>query len=240
MKHVAWAVIGVVLLGAPAVSEEGAGDFQAEDGFTPLFNGKDLSGWKYGSEVLDGKTETLDRRFQVVDGAIVAQEKDAAGKGGIKDLYTVASYDRDFQLRLEFRAAAKADSGVYIRRNQLQVRDYGGRGEQKQLTKFKQGDWNELDITVRGGVISTTVNGKAVTAQDVLEVTVKNGKPEAKLNGKPVEVSNIQVSVDTVAECLCNGEALAPRTMKVPATGPIGLQAETGKFEYRRVRVKQL
>jgi len=216
-----------------------ADEWKPEDGFVLLFNGKDLTGWKYGNEALDGKTETADKRFQVVDGAIVANEKDAAGKGGIKDLYTVPSFDKDFQVRLEFRAGLKADSGVYIRRNQLQVRDYKRRGEQKQLTKFKDDDWNELDITVRGGVVTTTVNGKAVTAKDVLELTVKDGKPEAKLNGQPVDVSNIQVSVGAVAECLCNGEVV-DKAMKVPSAGPIGVQAESGKFEFRRIRLKEL
>jgi hypothetical protein len=210
---------------------------QADDGFTPLFNGKDLTGWKYGNEILDGKTETADKRFQVVDGAIVAQEKDASGKGGIKDLYTVASFDKDFQLRLEFRAGLKADSGVYVRRTQLQVRDYARRNEQKQLTKFRNDDWNELDITVRGGVVSTTVNGKAVGPQDLLELTVKDGKPQAKLNGSAVDVANIQCTVGAVAECLVNGEVV-DKAMKVPASGPVGLQAETGKFEFRRVRIK--
>ncbi len=210
---------------------------QAEDGFTPLFNGKDLTGWKYGNEVLDGKTETADKRFQVVEGLIVAQEKDAAGKGGIKDLYTVPSFDKDFQLKLEFRAGLKADSGVYVRRTQLQVRDYARRNEQKQLTKFKNDDWNELDITVRGGVVSTTVNGKAVGPQDLLELTVKDGKPQARLNGAPVDVSSVQCTVGAVAECLVNGEVV-DKAMKVPASGPIGLQAESGKFEFRRVRVR--
>jgi hypothetical protein len=39
------------------------------------------------------------------------------------------------------------------------------------------------------------------------------------------------------ALCKCNGEVLE-KAFKVPATGPIGLQAESGKFEFRRIRVK--
>jgi hypothetical protein len=217
----------------------GPDEWKPEEGFSLLFNGKDLTGWKYGSEALDGKTETEDRRFQVVDGAIVANEKDAAGKGGIKNLYTAASFDRDFQVKLEFRAGPRSDSGVYVRGPQLQVRDFFRLNQQKQLTKFRNDDWNELDITVKAGVVTTTVNGKAVGAKDVLEVTVKDGKPDARLNGLPVDVSSIQVSVGPVADCLLNGEPLSPREMSVPARGPIGLQAESGKFEFRRLRVRQ-
>ena len=123
-------------------------------GYTQLFNGKDLSGWVYGkgdkAEKLDGKTETADKRFEVKDGAIVANAKDKDGKGGISDLWTAKEFDKDFNLKLEFKAGEKADSGVYIRGPQLQVRDFIRRGEQKQLKNFKNDDWNELDITVKG------------------------------------------------------------------------------------------
>jgi len=56
-------------------------------------------------EPLDGKTETPDKRMEVKDGVILVNTKDANGKGGIKDLYTARSYDKDFHLKLEFRAA---------------------------------------------------------------------------------------------------------------------------------------
>src|SRR5262249_53974413 len=151
-----------------------------EEGYTALFNGRDLTGWKYNNKPLDGRTETPDRRIEVRDGAIVMNEKDAQGKGGIRDLYTVRTFNNDFRLKLEFRASLKSDSGLYLRGSQLQVRDFIRRGEQKQLKRFRNDDWNELDITVRGGSVVTTVNGRALTDTDVLELTVREGKPEAK------------------------------------------------------------
>lgn len=241
--HRAHATLFFVALALTALPLHAADDFKVEEGYTSLFNGKDLTGWRYvgSKESLEGKTETMDKRFQVVDGVIVANEKDANGKGGIKDLYTVKSFNKDFNIKMEFRAALKADSGVYIRGPQLQVRDFIRRNEQKQLKKFKDDDWNELDITVKNGVVTTSVNGKALTDKDVLELTVKDGKPEAKLNGKEVPATAISVSTAAQATCLCNGEALAPKTMNVPmqSTSGIGLQAETGKFEFRRIRIKE-
>jgi len=229
---------GIALVACVAFLSRAAADddFKAEDGYTNLFNGKDLTGWRYYKEKLDGKTETADKRFTVEKGIIVANE----GKG-IKDLFTVQDYPKDFHLKLEFRASLKSDSGVYIRSSgdQLQVRDYIRRNERKQLKKFKNDDWNELDITVKGGKVTTSVNGKGLTAKDVLELTVKDGKPAAVLNGSPVEVSSIQVSVQSVAKCLCNGEFLEDMPVK-QKTGGIGLQAETGKFEFRKIRVKEL
>jgi hypothetical protein len=235
MKLVLASVCTVALIGSCASARfaRGAGQDKLEPGFVSLFNGRDLTGWRYGKEVLDGKTATADQRFTAVDGVIIANE----GKG-IKDLYTVKDFAKDFQLKLEFRAGPKADNGVYVRGPQLQVRDYLRRGEQKHLKNFQNDGWNELDITVRAGQVETVVNGKKLTPKDSLEVTVKDGKPAANLNGKPVEVSNIQVSIGNIAHCLCNGEFL--ENMKVPAKGPIGLQAETGKFEFRRLRVKDL
>ncbi len=170
-------------------------EVKTAEGFKSLFNGKDLSGWRYPGqkgETLEGKNQTPDGRVEVKDGAIVMNAKDAKGKGGIKDLYTDKVFDKDFVLKVQFRAAAKADSGVYIRGPQLQIRDFARRNEQKQLKNFKNDDWNDLEITVKGTEATFTVNG----------------------------------------------EALKPDKMKVPAKGPIGLQAESGKFEFRNIQIK--
>ncbi|MCI0640235.1 MAG: DUF1080 domain-containing protein [Gemmataceae bacterium] len=213
-----------------------AGDFKIEDGYTSLFNGKDLSGWKYYKEDLEGKSATADKRFTVENGAIVANVG-----GGIKDLFSVNQFGSDFHLKLEVRAGLKADSGVYIRSSgdQLQVRDYVRRGERKQLKKFKNDDWNELDITVKWGKVTTTVNGKALSAKNVLQLTVKDGQPTATVDGQSVELGSVQVAITGVAHCLCNGEFLEDMPVK-QKTGGIGLQAESGKFEFRRIRVKEL
>ena len=220
-----------------------ADDFKVEAGYRSLFNGKDLTGWKVkgSKDALDGKTEAADKRFEVVDGVIVVN----VGKG-IKDLYTTEDFAKDFHLKLEFRAAPKADSGLYIRGPQLQVRDYPTVGPYKPKG-FKTGDWNELDITVKNHVVGTTVNGKALTpSRTSWKLTVKDGKPEAKLNGKPVPVTNVQVVSGPAALCKCNGEVLEQAfrgggaSTGLPAKGGIGLQAETGKFEFRRIRIKEM
>ena len=169
--------------------------FAGRDKFIDLFNGKDLTGWRYSGpkgKSTAGMTQTPDGRVEVKDGVIVMNAKDAKGKGGIRDLYTDKSFDKDFVLKMQFRAESKADSGVYIRGPQLQVRDFIRRNEQKHLKNFKNDDWNDLVITVKGTEATYTVNG----------------------------------------------EKLKPEKMKIPAKGPIGLQAETGKFEFRNVQIK--
>jgi hypothetical protein len=222
----------LIAFGVPAAW---ADEFQAEPDFQLLFNGKDLTGWTYYKANLDGKTETADKRFEVVDGVIVANE----GKG-IRDLYTAGEFNGNFQLKMEFRASLKSDSGVYIRGPQLQVRDFIRRGEHKHLASvFKNDDWNELDITVRNNQVTTSLNGKAVGPEDALELTVREGKPSAVLNGKPVDVTNLQVTKGPTAVCKINGVPFDP-TYKPGTKGGIGLQAEVGKFEFRRIRIKEM
>jgi hypothetical protein len=216
-------------------------DFKPEEGFVLLFNGKDLTGWRYkgSKEDLTGKAETADARVAVENGAIVMREKDDKGKGGIKELQTARDYPKGFHLKLEFRAGLKADSGVYVRGVQLQVRDYKRRGERKQLTKFRNDDWNTLDIVVDNDRLTTTVNNELLRPGDDFALTFKGGKATATLNGKAVSPKTVQVRRGPTAECLCNGEPLEVMT-NVPAKGAIGLQAEAGKFAFRRVRVKEL
>jgi hypothetical protein len=74
---------------------------------------------------------------------------------------------------------------------------------------------------------------------DLSDRTAKDGKPEAYVNGTAVPVNNVEVSAGAVAECRCNGEILE-KAFRVPDRGGIGLQAEAGKFEFRRIRVKEL
>jgi hypothetical protein len=243
MRRAVGAALALALAGlaGPPAGRAAGDDFQPEKGFTSLFNGKDLTGWRYkgSKEDLANKTATADGRIQVEGGAIVMMPKDNKGKGGIRDLYTLKDFNKPFHLKLQFRASLKSDSGVYVRGPQLQVRDFIRRGEKKHLKKFKNDDWNDLDVVVRHGVTTTAVNGKVLGPKDRLELTVAGGKPTARLNGKELDARNVSVTVGPVAECSCNGEALE-RMSNIPAKGGIGLQAEDGKFEFRHVRVKEL
>lgn len=191
MNRLRMLVGGLVVTAAAATygSSGMADETKAEPGFVSLFNGKDLSGWKFGrngKDDLAGQTATPNGRFEVKDGVIVANK----GKG-IMELFTTKDYNQDFHLKLQFRAAPRSDSGVYIRGKQLQVRDYPALGPYKPKS-FRSGEWNDLDIVVTG----------------------------------------------TSALCKCNGEVLE-KAFQVPAKGGIGLQAETGMFEFRDVRVKE-
>jgi hypothetical protein len=188
--------LAALLLALAYLSTSRAEDFTPEPGFISVCNGKDLSGWGYKDEAgkviaFDGKAEASDGRYSAKDGGIVVNPHDAARGPRLRQLWTVQEFPKDFVLKLEFRAAVDADSGIFLRKPQLQCRDYLVAGPYKTLTKYKPQDWN------------------------VIEVTVKDG----------------------VAHCTCNGEVLED-ALKLPATGPIGLEADRGQMEYRRIQIK--
>jgi hypothetical protein len=132
----------------------------AADG-VELFNGKDLTGWGYKTgEKFDGKTESDDKRFTARDGVITVNPPQPGEK--IKQLWTTAKFPNDFELRLQFRAGVNADSGLFVRGPQLQVRDYfvAGPDKYKKLKTYKPQDWNEIVVTVKGNTAKCTCNGE--------------------------------------------------------------------------------
>jgi lysophospholipase L1-like esterase len=194
--------------------ETQADEFKPDAGFVSLFNGKDLTGWGYRvtpprkapkapkpnaplfvevkqAEDFDGKTESSDGRYRAINGRLVITTPTEGRR--IQELDTLRDFPDDFVLKLEFRATPNADSGVYLRKPQLQCRDFLVAGPYKDLKKYKAQDWNELVVTVKGGV----------------------------------------------AHAECNGEVIE-NALKVPETGPIGLEGDRGQMEYRHLQMKTL
>lgn len=159
--------VATVLLAAIAARAE-------EPGFKPLFNGKDLTGWRQGQSPLVGKTETGDHRFAVKDGILVIRGA-GPNEPKMKEIDTVDSFGGDFVLRLEFRAAKDANSGLHLRdhdfKHQLQIRDYPRVGPYKTLKHYKSGDWNAVEVVVKGTKAHCTCNGELLEA--ALELPAK-------------------------------------------------------------------
>jgi lysophospholipase L1-like esterase len=158
--------------------------FEIEPGFVSLFNGKDLTGWGFRptpprkrrknprpnapvfvhitkAESFDGKTHSSDQRYVAVNGRLVVTTP-AEGRR-IQQLWTTREFDDDFILKLEFRATPNADSGVFIRKPQLQCRDYLLAGPYKDLKAYRPQAWNELIVTVKDGVARATCNAELLT-----------------------------------------------------------------------------
>lgn len=159
-------------------------DFELEPGFVSLFNGHDLTGWGFRptpprkqpknpnpnapvfveiteAENFDGKTKSSDGRYVAINDRLVVTTPSEGRR--IQQLWTTKEFSGDLILRLEFRATPNADSGVFIKEPQLQCRDFLLAGPYKELTKFREGDWNELEVIVKDNVVTATCNGELLT-----------------------------------------------------------------------------
>jgi hypothetical protein len=164
--------------------------FTPEPGFISLFNGHDLTGWGYRptskADIVaaknwkksdpnaaawpivtkpvrfDGQTKSADGRYVAKNGRLIVTTPPEGRK--IQQLSTTREFPNDFILKLEFRAAPNADSGIFIREPQLQCRDYLIAGPYKQLQRYKPQDWNEIVIAVTNRAAYCTCNGEVLEA----------------------------------------------------------------------------
>lgn len=164
-----------LLLGALTTSIF-ADEWKPDAGFTSLFNGTDLTGWcfktKTGevSEKFDGKAASTDGRYSAKDG-ILAVNPPVGVPRLVQQIWTTQEFPKDFTLKLEFRAGVNADSGIFLRKPQLQCRDYLVAGPYKELKNYKPQDWNVIEVTVKDGVAHCTCNGEVLEAALALPAT---------------------------------------------------------------------
>ncbi|HUE89094.1 MAG TPA: DUF1080 domain-containing protein [Vicinamibacterales bacterium] len=232
---------------ACAVSNLGAR--QAADGFTPLFNGRDFTGWK----VPAGDNG----HWRVVGGVI---DYDAESEAKDKDLWSERSY-RDFTLRVEWRitstpyvnpnvpiirfdgthkkdasgreiriAVPDSDSGIYLRgTSKAQVNIWCwpiGSGEVYGYRTDAQ-----MPAAVRAGVTPRRSADRDIGAWNAFEITMRGTRLDVVLNGEHVIV-----------------DAELPG---VPPEGPIALQHHGAKkdgvwvappslVQFRNIAIKEL
>jgi hypothetical protein len=174
----------VVLLSVSIPSVVHADDWQPEPGFKRLFNGRDLTGWCFRAkadrnspkacdvtEKFDGKGESSDAgRYSARDGILTVNFPKGQERL-ISQLYTVDEFPKDFTLKLEFRASVNADSGIFIRKPQLQCRHYPVAGPYKDLKKYKPQAWNQIEVVVKGGMARCTCNGEVLESEFKLPET---------------------------------------------------------------------
>lgn len=134
-----------------------------------LFNGTDLTGWKVPDP----------NPFWRVEKGTLVGENDEKKKGHV--LYTEKSY-KDVVLELDVRWNGEIDSGVMLRKPEIQVQfgisrslkvdmtgafyvgKYPEEGRTKELEKvFKPGDWNRFKIEAKGSTFTVWCNGKQVS-----------------------------------------------------------------------------
>lgn len=194
----------IAVLAAVAVSSTAMAE--APKGFTPLFNGKDLSGWKglvknpkaraamSKNELAAAQKEADENmmaHWKVVDGVL-----EFDGKG--QNLCTAKDYG-DFELYLDWKILKGGDSGIYLRGSpQVQIWDtefekYFGIGSQKgsgalwnnkKNPRFPSakadkpvGEWNTFFIRLVGDKLTVKLNDKLVVDKVTMENYWERDKP---------------------------------------------------------------
>lgn len=207
-------------------------------GFTALYNGRDLTGWRGG--------DTLDPRkyAAMTDEARAKQDADwtadmrahwrAEGDELVNDgsgKYATTTKDYgDFELLVDYKTVAKADSGIYLRGcPQVQIWDYtdpakfplgsdkgsgglwnnspGAPGKDPLVKADKPfGEWNHFRILMVGSRVSVWLNGQLVVDHAIMDNSYFDKKKQTP----------------------------------IPARGPIELQTHDGEIRWRNVFVREI
>lgn len=128
-----------------------------------LFNGKNLDGWqtkaagKAKPESLEGKTEAFGGRFVVKDGMLVLDPK----VKGDRYIETVRPFAGDFILRYDFKPEAGCNNDTLLLGTKFDIRA-GGKDAVKGV---RLGEWNTMEIVVKGGSADFIINGKKAATQ---------------------------------------------------------------------------
>ena len=185
MQRYAFLFLLSVLAFGICLSPITAGDSKLEKGFTLLFNGKNLDGWREASgkkESLDGKTEAYKGRFKVDDGKLVY---DPAVKG---DLYieTTKEFGKDVHIKLDFKPGAGCNNDFFLRGTKFDI--IPSKGETKNV---KEGEWQTLEIVVTGDKIEHKIDGNTVRSAKVKGDKATPFKLRAEFGA--IELKNIRV-----------------------------------------------
>ncbi|MEO1996153.1 MAG: DUF1080 domain-containing protein, partial [Planctomycetaceae bacterium] len=196
----------LIVVLASCVWARQAADAAPPRGFTALFNGKDLTGWKglvanpkqraalSPAELAIAQRKADERmraHWQVVDGAL-----EFDGKGG--SLCTVKDYG-DFEMYVDWKILEGGDSGIYLRGSpQVQIWDtefenYWRLGAEKgsgalwnnrnharfPLARADRpvGQWNTFHLLMIGERLTVKLNGQLIFDQVVMENYWERDRP---------------------------------------------------------------
>ncbi len=205
-------------------------------GFTAIFNGKDLSGW-WGAGTEDP------RKYMALSPEKFAAKK-AKSLGNVKKhwrvekgelvndgkglyLTTEKNYG-DFELLIDYRTVAKADSGIYLRGvPQVQIWD----------TTKAGGKWKIGADKGSGGLWN---NSKGAAGKDPL---VLADKPFGQWNRFRIVMVGERVTIYLNGKLVVNHARLEnyfKRTLPVLAKAPIQLQTHGGEIRWRNVFLREI
>jgi lysophospholipase L1-like esterase len=214
-----WAAALNPLFATLGLTETTADTFTPEEGFESLFNGRDLTGWGYRPTSEADKESA--RRWQ-------ASDPNAAEWPFVTE---PAAFDG---------RTATPDGRFVARNGRLVVTTPPeGRKIQQLWTTREFGDDFVLKLEFRATPNADSgvyVRGPQLQCRDYALA----GPYKHLERYKPQDWNELVVTVqDGIVHATANGEVLET-SMKVPPSGPIGVEGDRGQMEYRRIRIKRL
>lgn len=198
LKRLSWAVCALLVCTAANLT---AADNVPPQGFTAIFNGKDLTGW-YGLEHFDPRklwamtpeeqAAKRDANKKEFEAHWTVQNGELVNDGFGPYATTLKDY-RDYELWIDYKTVAKADSGIYLKAApQVQIWDStdpskfnlgadkgsgglwnnspGAAGKDPLVKADKPfGEWNSFKIKQIGARTTVVYNDKLVVDHALLE-----------------------------------------------------------------------
>jgi hypothetical protein len=205
------------------------------EGFVPLFNGQDLTGW-HGLKTMDPRkfealgadekarlladgADDMKKHWRVSDGVIIND-----GQGA----YLTSDKDYgDVELMVDFKIGPKGDSGVYLRGTpQVQIWDYTEpRYARMGADKGSGGLWNN----------SPGVPGKDPLTKADNPIGEWNTFRMIQVGARTTIYLNDKLVVDhAILENYWN------HSLPIPARGPIQLQTHDHEIHWRNIAVREI
>lgn len=186
----------------------------AEEGFVPMFNGRDLTGWQTTGN------------WKVEEGGIVTLYPRPGEEGWQRyDAYlTTQRTYKDFILELDFKINQGGNSGVFLR-----VRD--------PLDQVETGF--EVQILDTHGVENPTNHdcGGVISA---MAPSKNMAKPAGEWNHYRITCVGSHLQVELNGEQIIDMDLSESPLKERPLEGYIGFQDEAKRIWYRNVRIKEL
>ena len=211
-----FSVAGIFILIAAAVFAAGA----AEPGFAPLFNGKNLDGWKLMGGTGPG---------YIVEGDRIVCPSDGGG-----NLFTEKEY-ANFILRVEFKLSPGGNNGVGLRAPY--EGDAAYQGMEIQVLDDPAEQYKDIQPGQHSGSIYLVFPAK----QGALKPTGEWNSYEITANGRHVSINlNGTMVVDADLDTMKDPRILRQHPGLARTTGHIGLLGHRSHVEFRNIRVKEL
>ncbi|MCB1062963.1 MAG: DUF1080 domain-containing protein [Verrucomicrobiae bacterium] len=203
------------------------------EGFTAIFNGKDLAGWHGDNPHTTAKAKTAKEREK----ALADQQEEFKAHWSIENGELVndghgpyATTDKDYgdiEFHIEYKTVALADSGIYLRGTpQVQIWDYT---DEKKFKiggdKGSGGLWN--NSAGAAGKDPLVLADKAFGEWNAFRIRQLGARTWVWLNDKLVVDGAIM-------------ENYWDRAVPLPASAPIHLQTHGGEIRWRNLALREI